>query len=154
MSRVRRLVALLEQTYGGSPGHGPSVKRLLAGVPALQASRRAFPGVHTIWEVVLHLAAHKELACRRVEGQVVSKLPPAEDWPQAAERTQAAWGRAVKRLDDAHEALCRAVRRLDDARLDRTVPGVGRTLEDVLLTASHHDVHHAGQIALLKKVRP
>jgi hypothetical protein len=67
MSEVTRLIELLEAGYSGAPWHGPSLKDNLQGITAAHASRRVGAG-HTIWELVLHLAAWRGEIARRLQG--------------------------------------------------------------------------------------
>jgi hypothetical protein len=52
-----------------------------------------------------------------------------------------------------HRKLRGAVMRLEDAALDRTPPNCKTAVVDLLLGVAAHDLYHAGQIQLIKRMR-
>lgn len=70
-------------------------------------------------------------------------------------RTTAAIGSGggdVALLDRMHRALRGAVERLSDADLSGTAEGSGLSRAFLVSGAAAHDLYHAGQIQLLKKL--
>ena len=159
MSEIQKIVEEIEAAYSGSPWHGPSLKENLTGVTAAQASRR-IGARHTIWELVLHLAAWRGEIARRLQGHEAG-TPPEGDYPAApagAAASEEAWQKALAWLDDAQEALLSAARAVTDADLHRPVldyrnnaAGHGATRSVTLHGFAQHDAYHSGQIALLKR---
>ena len=160
MNEIQRIVEELEAAYAGSPWHGPSLKDNLAGVTASQASRRLGER-HTIWELVLHLAAWRGEIVRRLQGHEAG-TPPEGDYPPAPEgaaATEEAWRKALTWLDDAQKRLLDAVRSVADADVHRPLldyrdnaGGEGATRSVTLHGLAQHDAYHSGQIALLKRL--
>jgi uncharacterized damage-inducible protein DinB len=159
MTTLTRLIDQLEAGHSGSPWHGPSLQHNLQGVTAAQASKRIGKG-HTIWELVLHVAAWRgEVACR-LRGHEAG-TPPEGDFPTPPDgdaATESEWHKAIAWLDDAQQKLVAAVRELRGEDLQTPVldyrkdaGGQGATREATLLGLLQHDAYHAGQIALLKK---
>ncbi len=93
-----RIRGELERAHDGDPWCGPSFQSMLAGVSAVQAARH-FPGiVHSIWEIVLHVAAWQVVVAGRITGQPIAE--PAEgDWPPVGDTNEAAWRSTLIRLD-------------------------------------------------------
>jgi uncharacterized damage-inducible protein DinB len=136
--------------------HGPSLTDALKGVTAEQAARRPIPRAHTIWELVLHLAAWRREVARRLDGQRAGD-PPEGDWPPMPETTDAGWRTAKRDLLRSHRTLLAAIAELTPGRLQKPVKdyresksGVGATVYRTLHGIAHHDAYHAGQIAILK----
>jgi uncharacterized damage-inducible protein DinB len=155
MSETARIVEELEREHAGDPWHGSSVTDILKGVSAEEAAARVLPGVHTIWELVLHMTAWKNEARERLSGAPAGE--PAEgDWPDMGPGTPERWYDTLQRLDAAQIALVSAVRALPEARLlepandlrDRAA-GTGLSLYVLLHGIVQHDAYHAGQIAML-----
>jgi uncharacterized damage-inducible protein DinB len=151
MKELDRIADQLQRAFYGEAWHGPSVQEVLAGVTAQQAATRVLPPAHTIWELVLHIAAWKSIVQQRLEGVPAREIKPEEDWPPVGETSEAGWTAALKHLEQAHQKLVAAASKLSEARLDEpAAPGVSpayRLLHGVI----QHDLYHAGQIALLKK---
>src|SRR5712671_5314127 len=119
----------LHKAYDGDPWHGSSITEVLKGVDADVAARRSIKSAHTIWEIVLHMAAWTREVASRVRG-ADAKSPP-EDWP--APRFgggELAWQAAKADLAAAQkevEAAVAAVRPEDLVRWigDKRDPAVG-----------------------------
>ena len=87
-----RLVDQLQRSFEGEAWHGPAVLDALRGVSAEEAHAHPVAGAHSIWELVLHLAATYRLVLRRLQGDA-TYLTPEEDWPTLPEAsaTDEAW---------------------------------------------------------------
>ena len=67
MSEIARLADQVRRAFEGDAWHGDSIKELLAGVTAATAAARPIKNAHSIWELVLHIAAWDEIgraSCR------------------------------------------------------------------------------------------
>ena len=150
MTEIDRIVDQLKRAFDGEAWHGPAVLEVLEGITAGQAAGRPFPGAHSIWELVLHIAAW-ERACRRRLGGDRAQLSGAEDWPQVTDTNEQAWGQAKAALRQAHEELCNAVSEMDESRLDQPIVEGMSSVYVTLHGVIQHSLYHAGQIAILKK---
>ena len=149
MREAERIANQLRRAYRGEAWHGPALRELLEGVTAERAAARPLPGAHSIWELVLHVAAWQGVVLRRVGGED-AREPEEGDWSDVAEPDEARWREALARLDESTERLIEAVTGLADSRLEE---GIGRaTLYAHLHGIIQHNLYHAGQIALLKKI--
>ncbi|HXY49719.1 MAG TPA: DinB family protein [Terriglobales bacterium] len=151
MSESARIAELLRRAFAGDAWHGDSVLELLAGVNAATAANHPIASAHSIWELVLHIAAWDDAVNRRiVSGKAVS-LSDKQNFPPVRETSEAAWKQALKRLGQAHEQLVRTVAALPDPRLEERVPGKNYNIYFMLHGVTQHELYHAGQIAILKK---
>jgi len=148
---IERIADQLRRAFEGEAWHGPALRELLADTTAAKAAERPLPAAHSIWEIVLHIAAWKNIVRRRLEGEVVVNVPLEEDWPSVKETNDAAWKGALSELEQAHRALYEKVAGFDEARLSEIVPGKNYSFYILLHGAIQHDLYHAGQIALLKR---
>ena len=147
----------LRKVYVGDPWHGSSITEVLKGVDADVAARRSIPHAHTIWEIVLHMAAWTREVASRVGG-AAPKSPP-EDWPVPKfGATTAAWESAKSDLAAAHKELEHAVDLLKADDLLRWIGdqrdpalGTGLTVGSVIRGLLQHHTYHEGQIAILKR---
>ena len=150
MQEVANLVEQLKRAHEGNAWHGSALCEVLAGIGARDAARRPVPGGHTIWEIVLHIAAWNNLWARRLEGQPADE-PEEGDWPPVEETTQEAWERTLAKVNGSHQRLLQAVTAMPDSRLQETVVGKDYSVGFMLFGILQHTVYHTGQIALLKK---
>jgi hypothetical protein len=145
------LLRLLQEGYGTGAWHGPTLKGAVRGLRAAQAFRRPKPGRHNIQEVVVHAAFWKYAVRRRLVG-VDDPFPlPGRNWFPSGRPGDAAWHAALALLESEHRAL-------RDAVATMGAPG-GRTPRRhaagrfrLVLGITCHDVYHAGQIQLLRRL--
>ena len=157
MDEIIRIVDQLEREHSGDPWHGSPLSQILEGVTHTQAAARPLPSAHSIWELVLHIAAWKAEVRRRLSGAAAGE-PQEGDWPAVGEVSETTWRAAREHVETAHRLLVSAVRDLPETKLfeptndarDRAM-GTGVTYYELLHGIVQHDVYHAGQIAILKK---
>lgn len=150
MNEIERIVDQLKRAFEGEAWHGPAVLEILEGITAQQAAARPVNGVHSIWELVLHIEAWERAVLSRLQGNR-AELSAEEDWPVVAETSDEAWERTRKKLKRGNDELRLAISHLDESRLHEPIlegmPSVYGNLHGVI----QHDLYHAGQIAMLKK---
>ncbi len=154
MTEAARIADQLRRAFEGEAWHGDSLREILKGVSAERAAARPIKNGHTICELVLHIAAWDGAVRRRMGGVAVT-LSDAENFPPVTDTSEAAWGTAMAGLRRAHEELIAAVSALPDSRLYEPVPGkegAHYTFYYMLHGVVQHELYHAGQIALLKKM--
>lgn len=153
MSEATRIADQLRRAFSGDAWHGDSLLEILEGVTPAQAAARPVPTAHTIWELVLHIAAWDGAVLRRLGG-TATELLDEENFPRVTDTGLAAWHKTLADLRLSHEDLIAAVAALPDYRLDEPVPskeGEHYNFYYMLQGVVQHELYHAGQIALLKK---
>jgi hypothetical protein len=146
---AKLVLALLDEAYEKKTWHGPNLKQSIKGVTAKQAAWRPGPGRHNIWEVTLHAAYWKYALRRRIEGGKRGSfaLPGSNFFarPEKGKLTEAAWSADKKLLEQEHRAL-----RVTVGNLLRTAQG--EKFVNQLYGMAFHDIYHAGQIRLLRRL--
>jgi len=154
MKAIERIQEGLDRSFDGVAWHGPAVMSLLDNVTAADAAAHPVAGVHSMWELVLHMAAWKRVVRRRLAGERVNDLPPDEDWPSVTDTSEPAWRNALDELRRTHRELARVVATMNDTQLDDPLVGEGSTTYSISTTLHgiiEHDLYHAGQVAILKR---
>jgi len=153
MSETARIADQLRRAFRGEAWHGDSLFEILEGVTAAQAAARPIKHAHTIWELVLHIAAWDGAVRRHIGGEAVA-LSEEQNFPPVMDTSEIAWRKTLERVRQIHEELLAAVSALADSRLGEQVPGKEGehyTFYYMLHGVVQHELYHAGQIALLKK---
>ncbi|MGA2482513.1 MAG: DinB family protein [Candidatus Acidiferrales bacterium] len=147
MSRKKLLLQLLDEGYGRQAWHGPNLRQSIRGVTARQAAWRPGRGRHNIWEEVVHAAYWKYAVRRRLLGEKRgSFVLKGSNWfARPQERSEKAWRGDRALLEKEHETLRRAVAQTADTPR-------GRKLLRHVYGIAMHDVYHAGQIRLLRRL--
>jgi len=151
MNDTEFLADQLHRAYAGPAWHGPSLREVLEGVSARTAAARPVIAAHSIWELVMHVGAWTSAVRRRLAGEPV-ELSPSEDWPAVSGASEAAWRQTLDALEREQNQLREAIRALPETALKSGVPGCNYSVRFMLEGAVQHNLYHAGQIALLKKM--
>jgi hypothetical protein len=141
--------ALLDEGYVKKTWHGPNLRQSLKGVTAKQAAWRPARGRHNIWELTLHAAYWKYAVRRRIEGgkrgSFALKGSNFFARPLKGHATEPAWRGDLALLEKEHRSLEQAIGRvLKTPRAKKLLPA--------LYGVAFHDIYHAGQIRLLRRL--
>jgi hypothetical protein len=151
---IRLLLRILDQAFESKAWHGPNLRGSLRGLSAGDASRRPGPGRHNIWEIALHAAYWKYAVRRRLLDEKRGSFPvKGSNWfTRPVRRNRKAWKNDVQLLVQQHRALRRAIAGLRSSDLRKR--SRGSRLENLTLVygIASHDLYHAGQIQLLKRL--
>jgi hypothetical protein len=143
------LLDIFEEGFQRKTWHGPNLWQSLKGVTAERAAWRPGPSRHNIWELTLHAAYWKYAVRRKLEGgKPGSFVLPGSNFfsrPEAGKLSEAAWTADKSLLMKEHQALHKAIR----AALQKPVTAKQRRM---LWGVAFHDVYHAGQIRLLRRL--
>jgi uncharacterized damage-inducible protein DinB len=140
----------LRRAFEGDAWHGPALMELLEDVDAATAAAKPLPSVHSIWELVLHIAVWDGAASRRLAGEKFQPTGVA-NFPIVPRPSEVAWRKAVAHAKRMHDALVKTVAALPESRLRERVPGKKYDFYFMLHGVTQHELYHAGQIAILKK---
>lgn len=90
MEELARLADQARRALEGEAWYGPAVLETLANVSSEAAAARPIAGVHSIWEIVLHLTATYRVVLDRV-GHRPGNLTPEQDWPTVGSPDPERW---------------------------------------------------------------
>ena len=150
LSEASRIADQLRRAFDGDAWHGPALFELLGDVDSATAAAKPLPGIHSIWELLLHIAAWDGAALRRLAGHK-TQLAGKKNFPPMPRPTEAAWRKAVAAAKKTHDTLVSRVAALSEARLRDRVPGKPYDFYHLFHGVAQHELYHAGQIAILKK---
>src|SRR5262249_49194393 len=152
---MRLLVELLDQAFDLKAWHGPNLRGAIRRLTAEQAAWRSRPGRHSIAEIVVHCAYWKYAVRRKLRGDSrgsfrVKGSNGFSPWEDLSERD---WKLNIEILCEEHVALRSAVGVFDPALLWRRAPNSRYTFAFLIQGAAAHDLYHAGQIQVLKRLQ-
>jgi hypothetical protein len=149
------LLALYDQAFNRRAWHGTPLAGALRGVSAATALWRPRRGRHNIWEIVLHTAYWKYIVRRRLTRDAAAQFArDGSNWFPAPRRAdERAWRRDVALLKGEHRALRDAIARFPVARLGARAWRSRWTNLATIQGIASHDLYHAGQIQLIKRLQ-
>jgi hypothetical protein len=155
---IALLLTMIEQAYDHKSWHGTNLKGSIKGLPENIAAWRPAPSRHNIWEIVVHAAYWKYIVCRRLLSEGKGSFPlKGSNWfprPSGTAADSQVWKAEVKLLEEMHRRLLMTIAALKPRDIDFT-PSGSKVSNQMLLTGiAAHDLYHAGQIQLLKRLYP
>ena len=156
---TRQLVAILDRAYDRKSWHGTNLRGSIRGLSPREAAWRPGQSRHNIWEIVVHAAYWKYAVWRRLTGASRGSFPlKGSNWFRRDAKfsfgrtVNRAWLADVALLEQTHRALRGAVANLPPRRLPVIPRGSTVSHFDLIAGIAAHDLYHAGQIQLLKKL--
>lgn len=146
------LLASLDRAYDGRSWHGPNLKGAIRGLSPASAFFRPGWDRHSIYDLIRHAAYWKYTARRRFTGEKRGSfaLEGSNFFPAPLRSSARALADAKALLESEHRALREVV---EDAPEGAFSARIGRwTGEAVIAGIAAHDIYHAGQIQLLKRL--
>jgi hypothetical protein len=157
-SEMKILLTLIDQAFDHRSWHGTNLKGSIKGMKVEDAAWRPAPARHNIWELVVHAAYWKYIVRRRLRSEAKGSFPlKGSNWikrPAAGDLTEAAWKADVRLLIDTHKTLREVVASLSPVELYQTPAGSKVSNFEMVVGIAAHDLYHAGQIQLIKRLRP
>jgi hypothetical protein len=148
------LLDLLDEAFDAHSWHGTNLRGSLRRIEPRQIVWRASRDRHNIWELVVHAAYWKYTVRRRILGEKRGSFALAgSNWfERVGAFDRRAWTSDVALLTEEHRRLRAAVAQVSPAALDRRLPKSVFTIAALIRGAAAHDLYHAGQIQLLKRL--
>ena len=174
MTITKLLLASIDEAYDARSWHGTNLRGSLRGVTREQAAWRPTSAKastsakatvdktagqalapHNIWELMVHAAYWKYDIRRRLTGEKGRSftLEGSNFWTRPIAGSLAEWRADLALLEREHELLRDAVGKFPAARWIRKAPGKPFNFEGLVRGVAAHDLYHAGQIQLLKRLQ-
>jgi hypothetical protein len=149
------LLQALDQAYDHRAWHGTNLRGSIRRVTAREAAWRPARGRHNIWELVLHCAYWKYAVRRRLRGGKRGAFArKGSNWfAVSANSGEKEWREAIALLNSEHRALRATVEAFPADRLIFPPLNSKWTALDSIIGVALHDVYHAGQIQILKRLQ-
>jgi hypothetical protein len=152
--QIALLLRLIDEGYEKKAWHGPNLKGSIRGLTALEAAWRPGPSRHSIVENVVHCAYWKYAVRRRLTGEKRGSFAlKGSNWftiDLALDETT--WKEYTALLEHAHRALRETIAAFPPGRLENFPRGGKVRFASQIYGSALHDVYHAGQIQLLKRL--
>jgi hypothetical protein len=149
------LLASVDQAYNRKSWHGTNLRGSLGRVTARTAAWRPAPERHNIWELAVHAAYWKYAVWRRLTGAARGSFAlKGSNWftRPGGDASDAAWRADVALLNRVHRDLRAAIATVSPRELHRRPAGSKVSTIALITGVAAHDVYHAGQIQLIKRL--
>jgi uncharacterized damage-inducible protein DinB len=152
---ITLLLQIIDEAYKKKAWHGPNLRGSIKGLTAKQAAWRPAPNRHNIWEIVVHAAYWKYVVRRRLLGEKRGSFSlKGSNWfVRPRSLSEAAWREDIALLDNTHREMRDAISTLPTKSLHSASKGSSQNTATLVYGIAAHDVYHAGQIQLLKRMQ-
>ena len=157
-AELAMLLTLVDQGFNRTSWHGPNLRGSIRGVSAKEASFRPAPRRHNIWEQALHAAYWKYVVWRRLTGEKRGSFGVSgSNWIERPLKrmSEREWKQDIALLEKMHRTLRQAIAALPPKSLHKPIRGSRSrkiTPARLITGIAMHDVYHAGQIGLIKRL--
>ena len=145
---------LLDEGFNRAAWHGPNLLGSLRGLSLAQLLYRPRKDGHNIWELAVHCAYWKYAVRNRlIQGKRNSfPLEGSNFFARNKGLSLDDWKRDLALLKQQHRDLKATVVALAPDTFGNRVHGSRHTVRRTVLGIAAHDIYHAGQISLLKRL--
>lgn len=153
--RVQLLLRQMDEAFSSRSWHGTNLRGSLRGLADSVAAWRPRPGRHNIWEVALHTAYWKYAVRRRILGlKRGSFAVKGSNWYTCPGTPGIdSFAATVELLEQEQKLLRDAVAGLRDTDLSKHPASSTNTNLTLITGIIAHDLYHAGQIQILKRLQ-
>ena len=153
-SKRTLLLRFIDEGFEKKAWHGPNLKGSIRGLSAEQAGWRPHALKHSIAEIVVHCAYWKYAVRRRLTGEKRGSFSlKGSNWfAIEAPLAEAQWKEHIGLLNREHRALREVVDSFPPERLEEFPEGANAPFISQIYGIAMHDVYHAGQIQLIKRL--
>jgi len=142
---IKLLLIFMEQAYDKKAWHGTTLRGSLRGVTYKEALWRPSPKHHNIQELVKHCAYWKYAVRRRLTSEKRGSFElEGSNWFHQDAHGVDDWKNDIALLQKEHKLLLTTVASLKSDKIRRM---------DMVYGIASHDLYHAGQIQLLKRLQ-
>ena len=155
--RLRLLLDLVDEAFDRKAWHGTTLLGSIRGLRVGAAAWRPAPRRHNIWELTVHAGYWKYAVRRLLAGETRGSFAlKGSNWfTRPATRLGAderAWVADVRLLIAEHRRLRETIAALPERALEQRLEGKGYTAAFTIRGIAAHDLYHAGQIQLIKRL--
>lgn len=153
-SQLQVVLEMYDQAYTGRAWHGTNLRGSLKGVKLAELLWRPQANRHNIWEIAVHCAYWKYVALRRITNGKKNEFPrKPSDWPKLPEKPKIGlWKEELALLESYHVKLRDAIESFQESKFRKTLPKSKLPYNDLMYGVASHDLYHAGQIQLIKRM--
>lgn len=145
---------LLDEAFSKAAWHGPNLLGALRGISIPGLLYRPRRDGHNAWELAVHCAYWKYAVRNRLVAGRRNTFPleGSNFFRRDKGLTLDDWKKDLNLLKAQHKALKATIRGLPPRTYGNRVGNGKHTVRRIVLGIAAHDIYHAGQISLLKRM--
>jgi hypothetical protein len=153
-TEIQLLLDTLDQAFDQPAWHGTNLRGSLKGLKLDELLYRPQNKRHCIWEIALHTAYWKYTIWRRI-----ADAPKGAFWRKPSnfpslpdEQSLVFWKGDLLLIEQEHVRFRELVSKMPKSALSKKPGGSKWSFQQLIVGGASHDLYHAGQIQLLKRM--
>jgi uncharacterized damage-inducible protein DinB len=150
---IKRIHKNISAIYNGQPWYGDNVLSFLSGLSAEKAALKPEKLNHSIAEIVCHMTAWHYFVIEKIKGNAVYEVLDTElNWQKLMKLNEAEWKNIQDDLLKSQIELLQQIEQMPESMMSSTVDGRKYNFRLMLHGIAQHDIYHAGQISIIRKL--
>jgi len=150
---IKRIHKNISGVYDGSPWYGDNIIAYLSGVSAEMAAKKLEKLNHSIVEIVCHMTAWRYFVIEKMKGNAAYEVWDTDlNWQKIVSLTETEWQSIKDELLKSQTQLLLQIEQMQESLLTAPVDGRKYNFRLMLQGIAQHDIYHAGQISMIKKL--
>jgi hypothetical protein len=151
---IKAFLHLIDEGFDKPAWHGPNLMGAIRNGTPKEMLHRPRKNAHNAWELLVHCAYWKRVIRMRLLGERTAgfPLPGSNFFSRERGLSEKDLKEDVRILKQAHADLRSTVVALDPKSYDGKAKGSRHGVRRTVLGIAAHDIYHAGQIRLLRKL--
>jgi hypothetical protein len=154
-NKISLLLEIYDQAFDHTAWHGTNLRGSIKGLKLPELLWRPQTKRHNCWEIALHCAYWKYVVWRRLTqmGKKCDFPRKPSDWPKHSKKPDLnEWKSDLDLIIHYHILLRKAISDFSEAKLYKCPKGSKVTYIQTIYGIASHDLYHAGQIQLIKRM--
>lgn len=153
--KIDVLLQTCDQAYNKEAWHGTNLRGSIRGLSLKELLWRPQPKRHNIWENVIHCAYWKYAVWRKITNGKQGSFPrKPSNWPKLPQKPDMNnWKEDLALLEQWHKDLRNEIAKFPPSKLNSKPKSSRVSFIRTFYGVSSHDLYHAGQIQLLKRLQ-
>jgi len=150
---IKRIHKNISAIYDGTPWYGDNITTYLTGVSAEKAVLKPDRLNHSIAEIVSHMTAWRYFVIEKMKGNAEYEVWDTElNWQKITSLTEIEWQSIKGELLKSQTQLLLQIDQMQESLLSSQVDGRKYNFRLMLQGIGQHDIYHAGQISIIRKL--
>ena len=152
---IEEVVKEYKEIFEGEPWHGEALLNTLEGISFQLVNYKPREDFHSIAELLNHLLAWRKFVLEKLHGnqEYDIEINSPQDWEQHIRlESLKEWRKLIEEVKSSQQEIEKTLSGKKDEWLLQYTPGKNYSNEYMMMGIIHHDVYHAGQIRLIRKM--
>jgi len=149
---IKDIIQQLHDVTNGDLWIDETFEKKLSGLTEEEAFTRPLPELHSVAELLSHLAVWRRVNIRRLNGEkILMPIDHPDNWKSNETLRPMGWDGLKRDFYASQQEVIAMLQGREDSYLDTMSTHYGKDFRYLLQGLIHHDMYHLGQIGITLK---